>query len=300
MGRGNLKAETVGVSPIHAPTPGVISPYSPSSRLFLNPLYLDVERIPDFQNVAKLRKQVGRKVFQADLEMLRKSTLINYEKVMELKWPFFESLFKKFQEQQGKLKTARAQAFNRYIQREGVFLERFSLFQVLTEHFGSSAWRQWPKEFQNPDSAEVEKFKRDQQNRIKFFQYLQWQCDEQLQDVHQAARRVKMPFGLYLDLPVGIHPDGSDAWMFQQELAEGFTIGAPPDSFNLHGQNWGLLAPLPTKMRANRYQFFIETLRHNMRRGGILRIDHALGLFRLYVIPDGAPGEEGAYVRFSR
>ena len=101
-----------------------------------------------------------------------------------------------------------------------------------------------------------------------------------------------------LDLPVGIHPYGADAWMFQQELANGFTIGAPPDWFNRYGQNWELVAPLPAKMRTNHYQFFIETIRHNMRHGGVLRLDHALGLFRLFVIPDGGSGKEGTYLRF--
>ena len=107
-----------------------------------------------------------------------------------------------------------------------------------------------------------------------------------------------MPFGLYLDLPVGIHPDGADAWMFQKQLLEGVTIGAPPDSFNLQGQNWGLLAPHPSELRMNAYQFFIATLQRNMRPGGVLRIDHALGLFRLFLIPEGGSGNDGAYVQF--
>ena len=293
-----LKAGTVGVSPIHAPTPGVISPYSPSSRLFLNPLYLNIERIPEFQNAPALQKRVGSKAFQADLVSLRQSSLINYEKVTALKWPMFEALFKKFQQQHGTFKTRRAQAFGRYIQKEGIFLERFSVFQALTEFFGTSAWTGWPKEFQNPNSVQVKRFRTGHKNRIRFFQYLQWQCEEQLQSIKRTARGFKMPLRLNLDLPVGIHPYGADAWMFHEELGEGFTIGAPPDWFNRQGQNWGLVAPLPAKMRANHYQFFIETIRHNMRHGGVLRIDHALGLFRLFVIPDGGSGKDGTYLRF--
>jgi 4-alpha-glucanotransferase len=293
-----LQADTVGVSPIHAPTPGMISPYSPSSRLFLNPLYLKIERISEFQNTPALQKRVESKAFQVDLVLLRQSSLINYEKVAALKWPIFEALFEKFQQQHGTGKTGRARAFGRYIQKEGMFLERFSVFQALTEYFGTSAWPGWPKEFQNPNSVEVERFRIAHKNRIRFFQYLQWQCEEQLQGVKRTARRSKVPLGLNLDLPVGIHPYGADAWMFHQELGEGLTIGAPPDWFNRQGQNWELLAPLPTKMRASHYQFFIETIRHNMRHGGVLRIDHALGLFRLFVIPDGGSGKDGAYLRF--
>ncbi|UCE63748.1 MAG: 4-alpha-glucanotransferase [Nitrospirota bacterium] len=293
-----LQAGTVGVSPIHAPTPGVISPYSPSSRLFLNPLYLNIERIPEFQNAPALQKRVGSKAFQAELGRLRQSSLIDYEKVTAMKWPIFEALFKKFQQHHGTSKTQRARAFGRYIQKEGMFLERFSVFQALTEYFGTSAWEGWPEEFQNPHSVQVERFRIGHKNRIRFFQYLQWQCEEQLQGIKRTARRFQMPLGLNLDLPVGIHPYGADAWMFHQELAVGFSIGAPPDWFNRHGQNWGLVAPLPTKMRANHYQFFIETIRHNMRHGGVLRIDHALGLFRLFVIPEGGSGKDGAYLRF--
>lgn len=293
-----LQAGTVGVSPFHAPTPGVISPYSPSSRLFLNPLYLKIERIPEFQNAPALQKRVGSKAFQADLVMLRQAPLINYEKVTKLKWPIFEALFENFQQHHGTGKTARARAFGRYIQKEGLFLERFSVFQALTEYLGSSAWPGWPKEFQDPNSVQVERFRIDHKNRIRFFQYLQWQCEEQLQGIKRTARRFKMPLGLQLDLPVGIHPYGADAWMFHQDLGDGFTIGAPPDWFNRHGQNWGLVGPLPAKLRASRYKFFIETIRHNMRHGGVLRIDHALGLFRLFVIPDRGSGKDGAYLRF--
>jgi len=293
-----LQAETVGISPIHAPTPGVISPYSPSSRLFLNPLYLRIERIPEFHHAPALQKRVRSQAFQADLRILRQSSLIHYDKVAALKGPIFEALFEKFQQTHGTLQTARGRAFGRYIQKEGKFLERFSVFQALTGYFKTSAWPEWPKAFQNPNSVQVERFRIDHEHRIRFFQYLQWQSEEQLQGVKRTAHRFKMPLGLNLDLPVGIHPFGADAWMFHQELGDGLTIGAPPDWFNRHGQNWGLLAPLPVKMRANRYQFFIETIRHNMPHGGVLRIDHALGLFRLFVIPEGSSGKDGAYLRF--
>ena len=293
-----LNADTVGVSPIHAPTPGLTSPYSPSSRLFYNPLYLNVERIPEFQQSAALQKRVRSKPFQSDLEKLRQSPLINYEKVRELKRPIFELLYKTFHQQHGIGKTARGRAFRRYIQKEGILLARFSMFQALAEYFGNSAWLEWPKEFQNPHSPQVQGFRIGHKNRIRYFQYLQWQCEEQLQTIQRTARRGKFPLGLNLDLPVGIHPHGADAWIFQPELGEGFSIGAPPDWFNRHGQNWGLRAPLPSKMRRNRYQFFIETVRHNMRHGGVLRIDHALGLFRLFLIPDGGSAMDGAYLRF--
>ena len=293
-----LRAETVGVSPLHPPTPGVTSPYSPSSRLFLNPLYLHIERIPEFRIAPALQERVRSPSFQADLEKLRNSFLVNYEKVMALKWPIFEELFEAFQQHQEKFKTARALAFERYIQRHGKVLEQFSIFQVLTEHFGSSIWRNWPKGFQDPNSYQVEQFKLVNKDRIRFFQYLQWQCEEQLLRVKQMARRLGMPLGFYLDLPVGIHPDGSDAWMFQQHLASGLTVGAPPDSFNRRGQNWGVLAPLPNHMRTHQYHFFIETIKQNMRHGGVLRIDHAMGLFRLFVIPEGRSGKTGPIYDF--
>ena len=292
-----LHASTVGVNPLHAPTAGVISPYSPSSRLFFNPLYLDIESIDEFRTTPSLQEWVQGKSFQDELEQVRKENLIQYEKVLALKSKMFEELFQVFYRRHVQPLTVRGRKFERFRKKSGRALERFALFQVLSEQFRTTAWREWPKEFHDPESAAVEQSKKDCEGRIRFYQYLQWQCEDQLRAVDRTANQVQMAYALYLDLPVSVHPDGADAWMFQEHFLDGPTVGAPPDSFNLQGQNWGLMAFHPLQMRAKGYQFFIETIQHNMRYGGVLRIDHALGLFRLFLIPSRLSGTEGAYVQ---
>ena len=295
---GTLHAETVGVNPLHVPTAGVSSPYSPSSRLFCNPLYLDIESIEEFRRTPAIRNWHRSESFLSELEDIREDRLINYEKVSTLKGQMFEGLYQAFQQQHERSSTTRARKFAGFKKEGGDVLERFAVFQVLSENFKSSVWREWPKEFHDPNSPAVEAFKTEHEARVGYHQYLQWQCEEQLRAVDRTVKKAKMPLGLYLDLPVGIHPDGADAWMYQKQLLKGVTIGAPPDSFNLQGQSWGLLAPHPSELRRRAYQFFITTLQRNMRPGGVLRIDHALGLFRLFLIPEGGAGNDGAYVQF--
>ena len=295
---GTLQAETVGVNPLHAPTDGVISPYSPSSRLFCNPLYLDIESIEEFRRTPALQNWHRSESLLSELDELREDRLINYEKISTLKGQMFEGLYRAFQQQHEQSSTGRARKFARFKKEGGEVLERFAVFQVLSENYKSSVWREWPKEFHDPTSPAVEALKKEHAVRVGYYQYLQWQCAEQLRAVDRTVKKAKMPFGLYLDLPVGIHPDGADAWIYQNQLLEGVTIGAPPDSFNLQGQSWGLLAPHPSQLRRHAYQFFITTLQRNMRPGGVLRIDHALGLFRLFLIPEGGSGNDGAYVQF--
>jgi (1->4)-alpha-D-glucan 1-alpha-D-glucosylmutase len=143
----------------------------------------------------------------------------------------------------------------------------------------------------------VEVFQGSHATRIQFYQYVQWLCELQLQQLDHVAQKHSLSLRLYHDLPVGIHPDGADAWMFQDQLASDITVGAPPDAFNLNGQSWGLVVPNPVRLREDGYRFFRETLQQNMRHGGVLRIDHALGLFRMFWVPQGGTGKDGVYVR---
>jgi len=293
-----LGAATIGLNPLHALTPDLVSPYSPSSRLFHNPLYLDIEAIGEFRNAPSLQRQVRSRRFQTELCALRNHRTVQYEDVCAVKWPILESLFQVFRRQHLSRSTQRAKNFHRFVRKQGRPLEQFAVFQALQERFQGSTWSQWPLEFRHPDSPGIARFVGECRGRVQFYQYVQWQCELQLQSLDQAALRSKMPYGFFHDLAVGIHPDGADAWVFQDQLARGVTLGAPPDLFNLAGQNWNLQPPLPQHLRAHGYQFLAETFRHNMQHGGILRIDHALGLFRLFWIPKGGSGEEGAYVRY--
>ncbi|MGB0909005.1 MAG: 4-alpha-glucanotransferase [Nitrospirales bacterium] len=292
----DLGATTIGVSPLHDPTVGVCSPYSPSSRLFFNALYLDLEAIAEFRSTPAIKRRFNSHRFQATLQRLRASSHVQYDKVRALKSEMLEGLYRAFKKQHQSCETSSYRTFKKYCQTRGEHLEPYCLYQVLSEHFGTHVWRQWPKEYHTPHSQHVKAFFTTSQDRIQYFQYVQWQCEQQLVGLDRMAKRLNLTYRLYHDLPVGVHPDGADAWMFQDELASGITLGAPPDDFNRQGQNWGLMAPVPWRMRAAGYRFFIETIRLNMRYGGMLRIDHALGLFRLFMVPEGSPGDSGTYV----
>lgn len=299
---GRLGAAMVGVNPLHALPPGGISPYSPSSRLFHNPLYLDVESIAEFKD-ASVGSLVRRRSFQRMVESLRRSETVNYEKVAALKWPLFKRLYRVFAAAHLGRHTRRDRAFQRFKTEQGRPLQHCALFQALQEQFTPRgapprSWREWPTEFQHPDSPGVQRWLRRHLERIDFYCYLEWQCDEQLKHVQSAARRVGMPIGLYTDFAIGIDPNGADAWMFQDDFAQSASVGAPPDLFSPNGQNWGLAPPHPMRIVHSAYRLFVEGFRRNMRHSGLFRLDHAMGLFRLFWVPEGRIAADGAYVRY--
>ena len=299
---GRLGAAMVGVNPLHALPPGGISPYSPSSRLFHNPLYLNVERIAEFKDPT-VRALVLRRSFQRTVASLRQSETVNYEGVSRLKWPLFKMLYRAFATAHLGRGTPRDRAFQRFKTEQGQPLQHFALFQALQAHFTPQgepprSWRTWPVEFQHPDSPTVRRFLRRHEDRINFYSYLEWQCDEQLKQVQSAARRAGMPIGLYTDFAIGIDPNGSDAWAFQDDFAQGASVGAPPDLFSPKGQNWGLAPPHPQRVIKNGYRLFVEGFRRNMRHSGLFRLDHAMGLFRLFWVPQGRSAADGTYVTY--
>ena len=293
-----MNVDMIGVNPLHALPAGMKSPYSPSSRLFYHPLYLDIEGIEEFHISLWIQRRWRNRAFQKTLSSLRESLLIQHENVQHMKGDMLESLYRVFKHRHWNRSSVREQRFKRFLHREGRCLEQFGIFQALAEHFQSSVWRQWPKEFQDPHSQAVERFRCAHENRIRFFYYIQWQCALQLKEIEKSVGKSKLSLGLYQDLPVGVSPDGADAWIFQRQLALGTVIGAPPDAFNSQGQNWNILAPNPIHLRAQGYQFFMETIRRNMRHAGVLRIDHAWGLSRLFLIPEGESSEKGTYIQY--
>lgn len=297
-----LGAAMVGVNPLHALPPGGISPYSPSSRLFHNPLYLDVERIAEFKD-SSVQTLVRRRSFQRTVESLRQSETVNYEGVAALKWPLLKTLYRIFAAAHLGRGTGRARAFQRFQDEQGQPLQRFALFQALQVHLTPRGapprtWREWPTEFQHPDSPAVQRFLRRHGDRIHLYSYLEWQCDEQLKHVQSAARRAGMPIGLYTDFAIGIDPNGADAWMFQEDFAHGASVGAPPDLFSPKGQSWDLAPPHPLRIAQSGYRLFVEGFRRNMRHSGLFRLDHAMGLFRLFWVPEGRTAADGAYVTY--
>lgn len=303
-------ADIVGLNPLHAlcpHDPARASPYSPSSRRHLNVLYLDVEAIPDFRACEPARRLVRSPEFQARLARLRAATLVDYAGVAAAKFEVLALLYASFRERHLAADGAgavdgRGADFLSFVAQGGEALQRHALFECLQDRFhaadpGVWGWPVWPEGFRDPDGPEVAAFAAANGERLRYHQYLQWQAALQLEHAARHAQALGMGVGLYLDLAVSVDRGGSDAWSAQGCFAAA-AIGAPPDDFSLNGQDWGLPPPRPQRLRAARYRLFIETLRANMRAAGALRIDHVMGLMRLFWIPAGQTAREGTYVHY--
>lgn len=302
-----LGADLLGVNPLHALPPGQVSPYSPSSRLFHHPLYLDLERIHEFREAPSLQAKVSATAFQVKLAALRRSPMVQYAAIERVKWTVLEALFRVFQRRHLARKTSRAAAFYRFLREEGEALERFGLFRTLEERMarrrgragsGSRGWASWPKDYRHPDSPAVKRVAVRSRSRIQFFQYVEWQCRQQLASVQAVAKRAGMAIGLYKDMAVGIDPHGADAWAFQDQLVSDASIGTPPELFSPNGQRWGLAPFHPRQIRMAGYRLFADCYRRTMQACGVIRIDHAMGLFRLFWIPERLVPSEGTYVKY--
>jgi 4-alpha-glucanotransferase len=284
-------ADTLGFEPLHTlnlDVPESASPYSPSSRLHLNPLYLDVAAIPGFADCEEARAMVDSPVFGAALRAARDSTYVDYTTVASLKLAVLECLHHHFLSRRAAGSETRNEAFRQFVDRSGPHLKSLCVFQALTERFETHIWTSWPEAFRNPASEDVAEFARTHAERVSFFQYLQWLCELQLADAAGGGAAGDMRIGLYRDLAVGVDVCGADCWAEQALFAGEARIGAPPDPFNEAGQEWGLVPFNPRHLRASGYAHFIAMLRSNMRNAGALRIDHIMGWQRLFLIPAGA------------
>jgi 4-alpha-glucanotransferase len=301
---GELGAAFVGVNPLHAPQTGNHadpSPYSPTSRLFLNYLYVDLASVPEMEDSPEARALWASPDFQADLERLRETPLVAYPEIRRLKRRLLKILFAAFVERHGLPEaplTPRGVDLARFVDQSGEALKKFALFQALTEQRGKKDWRRWPRKFHHPDSPAVAAFAREHSREIAFHQYVQWLAADQRQEVWDEAHRAGLPFTLYQDLALGAAPGGMETWSYPGLFARGATIGSPPDAFNLKGQNWGLPPLIPKNLEESGYRLFVNTLRANLPPGGIIRLDHVMSLFRLFWIPAGLGPGEGAYVRY--
>ncbi len=302
---GPLGAAFVGVNPLHAPGGRATadpSPYSPTSRIFRNDLYLSLAAAPEMPACRKARELLASPEFQAARTRLVAAPLVLYPEVRRFKRRVLELLYETFCEVHGvpggPPRTARGQEFARFVAAGGESLARFGQFGALTDYFEQGDWRRWPEPYQDPESPAVAEFAREHLREVQFFPYGQWLVATQLEQVCQEAKEQGLPFSLYEDLALGASPGGFDTWAHQELFARGPAIGAPPDAFNPQGQNWGLPPLIPDRLRASGYQLFIDTLRANTPPGGMLRMDHVMGLFRLLWIPQGAPAARGAYVTY--
>lgn len=269
-------AGLIMINPLGAATPGgdiEPSPYYPSSRSFRNPLYLNIDRLAGPDPRFHLFRTAGR--------ALNGGLLINRDAVWAAKGPALEMLHQGF---------AGHPDFDRYCREHGPSLDNFATFCTLAEaHPGPH--KSWPEGLRQPGTPEVVRFREEHIRRVRFHKWLQWQLENQLT---RAGRHL----GLMQDLPVGVDPAGADAWIWGDAFAHGFELGAPPDEFNRSGQCWGITGFHPQRLREQNYEPFVEMIRSAFAHSGAMRIDHVMGLFRLFWIPEGRDASDGVYVRF--
>ena len=286
-------ADYVLVNPLHAaaPTkPMEPSPYLPTSRRFVNPLYLRVEAVDEFAGMSG-RGRI-RKLHRAAVTRAAESDVIDRDHAWEAKRAACKLVYRV------RRSAGRELAFTAYKQREGAALDDFATWCALAEKYGGD-WRRWPKELQHPGSPEVSRFTEKHSGAVDFHRWLQWQLDEQLANAQAQAVRTGMALGIMADLAVGVHPTGADSWALQNVLALGVTAGAPPDEFNQLGQDWSQPPWRPDQLEDLGYQPFRTLIQAVLRHAGGVRIDHIIGLFRLWWIPEGAAPTEGTYVRYN-
>ncbi|MBO0904429.1 4-alpha-glucanotransferase [Jiella sonneratiae] len=288
-------AAFVGVNPLHAlflAEPARYSPYSPSTRRFLNPFYLAVDHMEGGAAAIEAVRAQAPELFDG-LE----GDLVDYPAVGRLKRALFSRLF---EARRGEIEDE--QAFQRFVEAGGEALQGFALFEAISEaeveRGGHAGWHHWPEAMRDRHSPEVARFAEERRERVLFHLWLQFEAEEQLASAQARARGAGMAIGLYLDLAVGVTPDGAETWADPALTVNGARVGSPPDMFNSQGQDWGL-APLSPKALAERdHKPLFEAFTALTRNAGAVRIDHAMGLARLWWIPNEARSAGGGYVRY--
>ncbi|HEY8605490.1 MAG TPA: 4-alpha-glucanotransferase [Noviherbaspirillum sp.] len=291
-------AAAVAISPVHAMFSADVhrfSPYGPSSRLFLNVLHVDPAAVLGQQALAEAMAEEGDDV-AAKLASLEQLALIDWPAAAALRLKLLRRLYGKF------LQQGDRSDFEAFRAREGSALRDHACFEAIhawrLAQGEDGDWRHWPEGLRDPRGAQVERFARDYADDVGFHEFLQWQAARGLGGAQQAARDAGMPIGLIADLAVGADSSGSQAWSRQAEIINGLSVGAPPDQLNTRGQSWGIGAFSPQAMKARGFGAYLEMLRATFAHGGGARIDHVLGLARLWLVPHGASPEEGAYLRY--
>jgi len=311
--RKQLGASVIGLNPLHAlknSTPYHISPYSPTSRLFLNELYIDVEQVEECRTDPTVRACLADATFRARLDAARRSEFVEYDAVAAAKRTVLDLCAQAFArdnfeggDPDRSPTTERGRVFQQYVRQEGEPLAHYALFRVLEEELKSESslpevWMKWPAPFREPSSDAVDEFRRRHAKKIRAVQYIQWLAHGQLSALVDKAAQACMPIGLYYDLALGSDRAGADGWRFHPVLAMQADCGAPPDALGPEGQNWGVSPADPIRLRASGYEYLIELLRRNLRYGGAIRLDHVMAFFRLFWIPRGMPASKGTYVHY--
>jgi 4-alpha-glucanotransferase len=299
------QAALVGLNPLHAlfkHNPSHRSPYSPSSRNFLNPIYIDVTHIENYLSFASAQSKLNSEEFQHRIIEAKAAKLVDYPAVAALKYEIIELLFKDFLNKKEQCYQQMSAEFEDFKNEYANELYQFSTFDALYEHFNTAnkdvfGWSDWSEEFQDPNHQSVKNFQQEYASRIEFSSFLQWTAHRQLSAAALYAKQ-KMAIGLYLDLAVGCDGSGADVWSNKSLYVAGASIGAPPDNLNSLGQNWGLTPISPVALQSQGYQPLVSALRSIMQYAGAIRIDHILGLMRQYWVAPGMAANEGAYIHF--
>ncbi|MCH8539011.1 MAG: 4-alpha-glucanotransferase [Alkalimonas sp.] len=296
-------ADYVGLNPIHALYPAMpehASPYSPSSRRWLNSIYLDVTAMPGFELSSACQQQVSAAEFQQQLQQQRDKDWVDYSGVMQLKLPVMRSLYQWFVEHAD---GASQQAFTEFKQSGGDSLKQLALYDALhawlyQQDQANWGWPNWPEAYRQPTSAKVKAFAKQHDEDIDFYCYLQFCADQQLAAAQQQAKDAGMLLGIYRDLAVGVSEASTEIWANDALYCRDVSVGAPPDPLGPQGQNWGLPPMSPMRLFQQGYRPMIELFRSNMQHAGALRIDHVMALLRLWWVPKTADDARGGAYQY--
>lgn len=282
------------INPLHASqskAPLEPSPYLPSTRRYMNPIYIRPEAVEEFHELSAEGKRRIRRIQDRLRFALAETDQIVRDRVWSSKINALRVVFG------AQRRPAREMAFQEFQRREGQALQEFAAWSVLTMHHGRR-WQDWPTEFQDPSSPQVARFCAEHHSDVEFFMWLQWVAETQAMIAQATARSVGMPLGIIQDLAVGVDLYGADTWMSGDVFAQGASVGAPPDAFNQIGQDWGQPPWRPDRLAELGYEPFKAVVRAALRNAGGVRVDHILGLFRLWWVPAGHQPKDGTYVRY--
>lgn len=303
----SVGADFIGLNPIHALYPAMpesASPYSPSSRRWLNISYIDVEAMPGFANCSRTKALVEAPGFVSQISEQRSKDYVDYSGVMQLKLPAMKSLYQWFSEQKSTTAKDINKAFKQFKLQGGDSLQQLALYDALHAHLYQQnsdywGWPNWPEQYRDPESDAVMQFSKQHSAELDFYCYLQFIAQQQLAQAQQVAKNVGMLLGLYRDLAVGVSEASTEIWSNPQLYCRQACVGAPPDPLGPAGQNWGLPPMYPYQLYKQAYQPIIDLLRANMQYAGALRIDHVMALLRLWWVPkSAATAAGGAYVYY--
>ncbi|MBQ8708226.1 MAG: 4-alpha-glucanotransferase [Succinivibrionaceae bacterium] len=307
---GSWGAGFVGLNPIHElfpANPESASPYSPSTRRWINVVYINVEQTPEYEACQEAKQLVDSPEFQKRLADLRATEYVNYTGVMQAKLEVLKKIYENARLHKD-TKSARGKAFRAFCEAGGDSLNQIAVYDALQASYyaqGKNAWgwpaEDWEEKYRKYQNPEVAQWAKDHEDDVYFYKYLQFLADEQMEAANQAAKAADMAVGIYRDLAVGVSSGSAEIWANSEIYCPGASIGCPPDPLGPNGQNWGLPPMDPNKLFKQQYQPIIDLFRSNMKSCGSLRIDHAMSLYRLWWVPNkngNSDAAKGAYLLY--